>query len=279
MAREDFIRSAAGAAQVSAAETGVPASVKLAQAILESAWGESHMGDANNYFGIKASLRGGRMDFGRIAIGHVVRETREFRNGRWVTEQAFFRKYRNMVDSFRDHSFFLRDNPRYRAAFQVPGNADEFARRIHSAGYATDPNYSKSLIQLMKRHNLYQYDVRPIPKIEEVDMFMFWNEGAVHLADNWRRSEFGLLPQTVDAAIARGVPLLGQPGQRSQFMDLYAPQRAEPQPSAAPAPSAAPQAGVGEPRGGHSFSQDEVNALVERWGEDLVTTPAPPQSP
>jgi hypothetical protein len=59
--REAFIKSAAIAAKKSETQTGVPASVIVAQAILESGWGEHHMGNANNYFGIKAQERNGKI--------------------------------------------------------------------------------------------------------------------------------------------------------------------------------------------------------------------------
>jgi len=59
------------------AQAGVPAAVTIAQAILESGWGEHHLGEANNYFGIKAFKRNGTIDFGSIAIGFAMIPTRE----------------------------------------------------------------------------------------------------------------------------------------------------------------------------------------------------------
>ena len=62
-AHEAFIKAAGSAAKKSEKQTCVPASVTVAQAILESGWGEAHMGHANNYFGIKAQVRNGKIEF------------------------------------------------------------------------------------------------------------------------------------------------------------------------------------------------------------------------
>ena len=156
----DFIRRAAPGAQRGFREFGVPASVTIAQAILESGWGKSHIGSANNYFGIKAQ---GPTSFGPIAIGTVTVPTREVINGRSITVNGRFRKYRSMDDSMRDHGRFLRDNSRYKAAFTHSRDPNAFAQAIHRAGYATDPKYSSLLIGLMKQWDLYQFD-RGAPK-------------------------------------------------------------------------------------------------------------------
>jgi flagellar protein FlgJ len=73
-----------------------------------------------------------------------------------------FRAYHNIFELVDDHGHFLRDNPRYASAFKAADDPREFARRIHAAGYATDPDYCSKLIKLMDRYDLYQYDL-PIP--------------------------------------------------------------------------------------------------------------------
>ena len=151
----DFIRRAAPGAQRGFREFRVPASVTLAQACLESGFGRFHIGTANNYFGIKAQ---GASSFGSIAIGAVQVPTKENVSGRTITVNAFFRKYKSMGDSMRDHGRFLRENSRYKPAFAHIHDAKAFARAIHKAGYATDPQYSNKLIGLMDKFNLYQYD-------------------------------------------------------------------------------------------------------------------------
>ena len=141
----------------------VPASVTIAQAILESGWGGSELATrANNYFGIKCSAQASPHQ-----VGCVDRETWEHLNGNDVTVTASFRRYVSMTDSFLDHGLFLTSRPRYAAAFEPGIGADEFARRIHAAGYATDPNYSNKLISLMTQYGLRQYDTQEarMPKV------------------------------------------------------------------------------------------------------------------
>jgi flagellum-specific peptidoglycan hydrolase FlgJ len=81
MSNTDFINEAIVPAQASQEQIGVPAAVTIAQAILESGWGQHHLGEANNYFGIKAFKRNGTIDFGSIAVGFVTVPTREVING------------------------------------------------------------------------------------------------------------------------------------------------------------------------------------------------------
>lgn len=163
-AYEGFINDAIEPAQASQLETGVPASVTIAQAILESGWGDKHIGDANNYFGIKCSrLKDGSLYFGEIATGCIEAETKEWDGTKYVTIMAPFRTYKSMTDSFRDHAYFFLDNPRYKTALLYKDDPDQFAREIHKAGYATSPTYADDLINLMKKYDLYQYnDISPV---------------------------------------------------------------------------------------------------------------------
>src|SRR3954469_13657172 len=165
--RASFLKTAATGAQAGAREFGVPASVTLAQAVLESGWGKFHLGPANNYFGIKAFARGGRVDVGPIAAGFVVRQTHEVVGGRDVVVSARFRSYRSLGDSMRDHGQFLRANSRYAPAFAFSRDPNGFARAIAKAGYATDPAYADKLIGIMRANDLYRFDggspPRPVP--------------------------------------------------------------------------------------------------------------------
>src|SRR3954462_1954783 len=156
--RASFLKTAATGAQAGAREFGVPASVTLAQAVLESGWGKFHLGPANNYFGIKAFARGGRVDVGPIAAGFVVRQTHEVVGGRDVVVSARFRSYRSLGDSMRDHGQFLRANSRYAPAFAFSPDPNGFARAIAKAGYATDPAYADKLIGIMRANDLYRFD-------------------------------------------------------------------------------------------------------------------------
>ncbi len=147
-----FISVVAQAAQGSEQATGVPASVTIAQAILESDWGKSLLAtEAFNLFGIKALNGPG-------PAGVVDMNTWEVLNGGDTVVDAAFKAYHNIFESVDDHGRFLRDNPRYSAAFRT-SDPREFARRINQAGYATDPSYSVKLISLMNRYDLYRYDL------------------------------------------------------------------------------------------------------------------------
>ncbi|MBI2865212.1 MAG: glycoside hydrolase family 73 protein [Chloroflexi bacterium] len=149
-----FILVSVAPAQASQQETKVPASVTIAQAMLESDLGRSGLSqNANNYFGIKA-----RPDPGPAGV--VYMNTWEVVGGKNVTVKEPFRAYHNADESFVDHGKFLSERPLYSAAFKYTGDPKQFAREIHKAGYATDPNYSSKLIALMDKFNLYQYDLK-----------------------------------------------------------------------------------------------------------------------
>ena len=140
---------------------GVPASVTIAQAILESGWGGSELATrANNYFGIKCAAVASPHQ-----IGCIDKATWEHLNGNDVTMTASFRRYASMRDSFLDHGLFL-TKPRYAAAFKA-ATPDEFAHEIWRAGYATDPQYPAKLVRLMDQYELRQYDD---PKQQEASM-------------------------------------------------------------------------------------------------------------
>lgn len=150
--QERYIGSVARAAVASADDTGVPASVTIAQAILESYWGSSRLStEANNYFGIKAQSRPGTAGVVWFDVWEVV-------GGRSVVQHQPFRAYHTLAESFADHGHFFLENGRYAAALAVRRDARQFARAIASAGYATDPAYASKLIGLMDRYDLYRYD-------------------------------------------------------------------------------------------------------------------------
>ena len=146
-----FIKSIAEGATEAYRETGVFASVTIAQAILESGWGKSGLAQkANNYFGIKCS-EGWDGEACRMPTKEVVM-------GRTIVVMAAFRKYPDRSGSIRDHAAFLTKNKRYKPAFEAK-DGYEFARAIAKAGYATDPLYHVKLTDIIKRYNLVQYDI------------------------------------------------------------------------------------------------------------------------
>lgn len=122
----------------------IPASITLAQGILESNRGKGRLAvKANNHFGIKChkSWKGRRIYHDDDA------------------RQECFRKYDHPLSSFEDHSLFLFGRKRYAALFDLKlTNYKGWARGLKKAGYATDPKYPKKLISLIERYELYRFD-------------------------------------------------------------------------------------------------------------------------
>lgn len=146
----DFIARFAPAAQKACRGTGLLASINLAQAILESGWGESGLTrSANNFFGVKTgkSWRG----------AFVTMATKEEVNGKLVTVQAAFRKYTTPEEAFADRVNLFRTLSRYKRLFQVDTFEME-ARLLKECGYATDSQYPEKLIQIIKTYNLTRFD-------------------------------------------------------------------------------------------------------------------------
>lgn len=142
-----FIAAISPAAQACARRCGVPASVTVAQAALESSWGKRAPG--MNLFGIKAdsSWQG--------AVTAQV--THEVVDGKSIEITARFRAYSNWQGSIDDHAAFLTGNPRYKPAFAFK-DGPGFARAIAKAGYATDPLYADKLIAIMSTRGLGALD-------------------------------------------------------------------------------------------------------------------------
>lgn len=144
----EFINRIRPGADQCEAEKGIPAGFTIAQAALESAWGGSGLtARANNLFGIKA---------GKAWHGEVLElPTREVVNGSvWVTVNARWRKYATWADCLLDHADFFHVNLRYSKALEHPHDSVRFAEEVAAAGYATDPNYAKKIINLMNGHHL-----------------------------------------------------------------------------------------------------------------------------
>ncbi|ROP34201.1 sporangiospore maturation cell wall hydrolase GsmA [Couchioplanes caeruleus] len=153
---EQFIKNSVPGAQRGWREYGVPASVTIAQAILESGWGRSGLASVDkNYFGIKCQ----NGSYGKLANGcHTYRTQECTKAGNCFSTSAVFRTYATQSHSFRDHGSFLRVNPRYKPAFAYTKNANKFIWKVWKAGYATDPNYYTKVTGIMASWNLYQYD-------------------------------------------------------------------------------------------------------------------------
>ena len=149
-----FIAGIVKAAQASKRKYRVPASVTMAQAILESNWGRSALSrNEHNYFGMKCFGSPGP-----IAIGCATYSTHECSGTHCFGIRDSFRVYRNETDSFADHGRQLSTLARYKTAMKYVSNPNRFAIELQRAGYATSPTYAKKLIALMKKYNLYRYD-------------------------------------------------------------------------------------------------------------------------
>ncbi len=141
---EDYIQEFAPFATKEMRRTGIPASIKLAQGILESNFGNSNLArEANNHFGIKchANYQG---------------------KGYYMNDDAAnecFRVYDKAIDSWHDHSEFLRTRPRYAHLFKLdPKDYKAWAKGLKDAGYATNPQYANLLIRIIEERKLHQYD-------------------------------------------------------------------------------------------------------------------------
>lgn len=154
-----FIARTVKWAQEEERQQGVPASVSIAQAMLESGMGDSKLTkEARNWFGIKCSSWTSPHQSGCYTI--TTTEYDELGNPYRTT--ARFRNYTRDQDSFIDHGYLLRYLSRYKNAFNYQNNADRFITEVAKAGYATDPQYANKVIRLMVQHNLYQYNLKPM---------------------------------------------------------------------------------------------------------------------
>ena len=123
---------------------GIPASITLAQGILESGAGKGKLAQsANNHFGIKCHTGWN---------GESVKHDDD-------AAQECFRKYTHASESYRDHSLFLTSRSRYASLFKLDkGDYESWAKGLKAAGYATDIKYPAKLIGIIERFDLYKYD-------------------------------------------------------------------------------------------------------------------------
>jgi len=166
-ARQSYIETYKDLAITEMNRTGIPASIKLAQGILESNAGQSELAlAANNHFGIKC---------GRDWQGKTYSKKDDDRDAAGNIVASCFRKYDKTTESFYDHSEFLRDPRkinRYGLLFSLdPRDYQGWARGLQSAGYATALSYADNLISIIERHQLFKFDYAgesPIPGMDPV---------------------------------------------------------------------------------------------------------------
>jgi LysM repeat protein len=144
LSREEYISQYAQLAVEEMKLSGIPASITLAQACLESADGNSDLSvTANNHFGIKchSSWKGKK-------IYHDDDKKNEC-----------FRVYNSVYESYKDHSDFLVNGQRYSFLFDLnPTDYKGWAKGLKKAGYATNPDYANMLIRIIEEYELFKYD-------------------------------------------------------------------------------------------------------------------------
>ncbi|NLR64000.1 LysM peptidoglycan-binding domain-containing protein [Chitinophaga varians] len=143
MTTQQYIATYKSIAMEEMRRTGVPAAIKLAQGIVETQSGNGTLClQSNNHFGIKCK---------NTWTGKTIRYDDD-------AAQECFRVYDNARDSYRDHSDFLRNNPRYAFLFQFDGDDyKSWAFGLKQAGYATNKTYPQQLIKVIEDYNLQQY--------------------------------------------------------------------------------------------------------------------------
>ena len=150
MTAEQYVATYKDMAMMEMRRTGVPASITLAQGILEAESGNSDLvKKSNNHFGIKckSTWRGESVTHDDDSLGEC------------------FRSYKNWQDSYKDHSDFLRNSSRYASLFSLdPLDYKSWAYGLRKAGYATNPRYSDMLIKSIETYNLQQYSINALDK-------------------------------------------------------------------------------------------------------------------
>jgi len=149
---ENYISSYKQIALSEMERTGIPASIKLAQGLLESDWGRSNLAiEANNHFGIKC---------GGSWSGEEYYKIDDDRDEKGRIVESCFREYRHPEESFIAHSdFLLNQQDRYGFLFEYEStDYKSWAKGLKKAGYATDPSYPNKLITIIEKYELYQYD-------------------------------------------------------------------------------------------------------------------------
>jgi flagellar protein FlgJ len=149
-----FIEQLYPAAQQAAEELGIDPKALLAQAAIETGWGQ-HMihntsgQNSHNLFGIKADRR---WQGDRALV-----DTIEFEQGVAATKKAPFRMYDSFADSMQDYVGFIQQNPRYEDAVKQTQSPEHYFSELQKAGYATDPNYANKVIAVFEGEQFKQF--------------------------------------------------------------------------------------------------------------------------
>ena len=153
---DEYIHAYRDIAVAEMKRSGIPASVTLAQGILETECGNSDLVKrSNNHFGIKCKS---------TWTGESVSHTDDAPN-------ECFRKYSKAEDSYKDHSDYLKTSPRYATLFALdPSDYKGWAYGLKKAGYATNPRYPQIVISNIEKYNLQQYDHLITEEIDNVSI-------------------------------------------------------------------------------------------------------------
>jgi len=150
-ARVDYIEQFSEFAITEMQRSGVPASITLAQGLVESNAGQSELSRKSlNHFGIKCkkSWQGKTVYY----------KDDDYKNGKLI--ESCFRAYNSVLESYTDHSNFLRKNPRYSKLFDLhPTDYQGWAIGLKECGYATNKKYADMLIKIIEDYALYIYDI------------------------------------------------------------------------------------------------------------------------
>ena len=146
--QQDFVDKMMPYAQSAAKLLGISPQTMIAQAALETGWGQKIVGSEKgefsfNLFNIKADKRwqGDKTDVSTI----------EYCDGVALKENASFRRYQDFEQSFKDFGQFLNNSPRYEKALSKVENSASFLQELQQAGYATDPNYASKIMTVLKQ--------------------------------------------------------------------------------------------------------------------------------
>ncbi len=140
--------------------SGIPASITLAQGLHESNYGQSKLSTlANNHFGIKCK---------KTWTGKTYYHKDDDYDDKGKLLDSCFRAYGDAIESFIDHSNFLRQSTNYISLFNY-SNTDyqRWAYGLKSCGYATDPQYAFKLINIIEKYDLDRFDTYPHPLLNK----------------------------------------------------------------------------------------------------------------
>ena len=151
---DSFIEQLYPAAQQAAKQLGIDPKALLAQAAIETGWGQYMIHNtsgqnSHNLFGIKADLR---WQGDRAMVNTI-----EFEEGVAATKKAPFRVYDSFADSMQDYVGFVKQNPRYEEAVKQSQSPQDYFSELQKAGYATDPDYANKVLSVFESKQLKQY--------------------------------------------------------------------------------------------------------------------------